>query len=47
MNDHHKHSGWGWLRDADKARVERNRIERLNSLRTGSRRPLKSWEKPR
>jgi hypothetical protein len=38
-------ASWGWLRAADKARVERNRIDRLNSLRRGSRRPLPAWAK--
>lgn len=33
----------GWLRDLDKARKERQRLDRLNSLRRGSTKPLPKW----
>lgn len=33
----------GWLRQLDRARKERQRLDRLNSLRRGSTKPLPKW----
>lgn len=33
----------GWIRQLDKARKERQRLDRLNSLRRGSTKPLPKW----
>ncbi len=41
--DVHQPNSSGWLQQIDRARQEKKRVDRLNSLRRGSTKPLPKW----